>query len=288
MAFDCYFVRLSFDLKDGRAARANGAYADSTTKTNGFNQFFKLCFCAGERRGEQNTHGSDKKTHATKALKKLCFLALLVSFFRSRHPNRKKVPKMTSQSPSGTLPGTRLEGKIGLLVALGAFQGRFWTSKGPKWHPKSLKNRPRRPRPAQERPRAAGRPKKTPPGGPNSRPSEAHKHTKKLYENTGQKVFPNRFTQDPPTILGSVAGIGGAAWLPLASSGFFWPCLAWLASRGLSRRVSAACAAPPPWPPLASPGLPSWLPVASPDLLWPPLAVPGLPWPPLVAARGLP
>ena len=69
MAFDCYFVRLSFDLKDGRAARANGAYADSTTKTNGFNQFFKLCFCAGERRGEQNTHGSDKKTHATKALK---------------------------------------------------------------------------------------------------------------------------------------------------------------------------------------------------------------------------
>ena len=67
MAFDCYVVRLSFDLKDGRAARANGAYADSTTKTNGFNQFFKLCFCAGERRGEQNTHGSGKKTHANKA-----------------------------------------------------------------------------------------------------------------------------------------------------------------------------------------------------------------------------
>ena len=42
MAFDCYFVRLSFDLKDGRAARANGAYADSTTKTNGFQQFFNL------------------------------------------------------------------------------------------------------------------------------------------------------------------------------------------------------------------------------------------------------
>ena len=125
MAFDCYFVRLSFDLKDGRAARANGAYADSTTKTKGFNQFFKLCFCAGERRGEQNTHGSDKKTHATKAFKKLCLLALLVSFFRSRQPSRKKVPKMTSQSPSGTLPGTRQEGKIGLRFALGAFQGRF-------------------------------------------------------------------------------------------------------------------------------------------------------------------
>ena len=66
MAFDCYFVRLSFGLKDCRAARANGAYADSTTKTNGFEQFFKLCFCAGERRGEQNTHGSGKKTHAKK------------------------------------------------------------------------------------------------------------------------------------------------------------------------------------------------------------------------------
>ena len=67
MAFDCYFVRLSFDLKDGRAARANGAYADSTTKTNGFKQFLKLCFCAGERRGAQNTHGSNEKAHATNA-----------------------------------------------------------------------------------------------------------------------------------------------------------------------------------------------------------------------------
>ena len=67
--FDCYVVRLSFGLKDCRAARANGAYADSTTKTNGFKQFLKLCFCAGERRGAQNTHGSGKKTHATNALK---------------------------------------------------------------------------------------------------------------------------------------------------------------------------------------------------------------------------
>ena len=130
MAVGCYFVRLSFGLKDCRAARANGAYADSTTKTNGFKQFFKLCFCAGERRGEQNTHGSDKKTHATKALKNCVFWHFWCLFFRSRQPSRKKVPKMTSQSPSGTLPGTRQEGEIGLLVALGAFQGRFWTPKG--------------------------------------------------------------------------------------------------------------------------------------------------------------
>ena len=166
MAFDCYFVRLSFDLKDGRAARANGAYADSTTKTNGFNQFFKLCFCAGERRGEQNTHGSDKKTHATKALKISVFWHFWCLFFRSRQPSRKKVPKMTSQSPSGTLPGTRQEGKIGLLVALGAFQGRFWTPKGgPNCSQKSLKidlGAQGPPKSAQE-----------PPGGPKRPPPEA-------------------------------------------------------------------------------------------------------------------
>ena len=44
MAFGCYVVRLSFGLKDGRAARANGAYADSTTKTNGFEQFSSCAF----------------------------------------------------------------------------------------------------------------------------------------------------------------------------------------------------------------------------------------------------
>ena len=43
---------------------------------------------------------------------------------------------MTSQSPSGTLPGTRQEGKIGLRFALGAIQGRFWTQ---KWDPNRLK-----------------------------------------------------------------------------------------------------------------------------------------------------
>ena len=51
---------------------------------------------------------------------------------------------MTSQRPSGTLPGTRQEDNIGLRVALGAFQARFGAPKGgPKWHQKSLKKRPR-------------------------------------------------------------------------------------------------------------------------------------------------
>ena len=64
------------------------------------------------------------------------------------------------------------------------------------------------PKSAQEPP---GGPKKIPPGGP----SEAHKHTKKLFENTDRKVFRNRFTQEKQTILGSVAGIGGAAPLEI-------------------------------------------------------------------------
>ena len=84
-------------------------------------------------------------------------------FFRSRQPNRKKVTKMTSQSPSGTLPGTRQEGKIGLRFALGAFQGRFCT---PKWAPNGDQNRSKIDLGAQ------GPPKSTqePPGGPKKTP----------------------------------------------------------------------------------------------------------------------
>ena len=69
LAFGQLFVRLSFCLKDVRAPRANGAHADYIVKTNGFKNIFKLCFCAGERRGEQNTHGNGKKTHAKTAPK---------------------------------------------------------------------------------------------------------------------------------------------------------------------------------------------------------------------------
>ena len=207
MAFDCYVVRLSFDLKDGRAARANGAYADSTTKTKGFNQFFKLCFCAGERRGEQNTHGSDKKTHATK-LSKTVFWGTLGAFFRSRQPSRKKVPKVTSQSPSGTTPGTRQEGEIGLLVALGAFQGRFWTPKG---GPNGTQNCSKIDLGAQGPPKSA----QEPPGGPKRPPREARIRGPPRPTSTRKSYTKILVKQDPPTILGSVAGIGGAAPLEI-------------------------------------------------------------------------
>ena len=73
LAFGQFFVRLSFCLKDVRAPRANGAHADYIVKTNGFKHIFKLCFRAGECRGEQNTHGSGKKTHAKTAPKKQTF-----------------------------------------------------------------------------------------------------------------------------------------------------------------------------------------------------------------------
>ena len=124
---------------------------------------------------------------------------------------------MTSQSPSGTLPETRQEGKIGLLVALGAFQGRFWTPKG---GPNGSQNRSKidlgpKARPRAPKSRREAKKDPPPPAGPNSRPSEAHKHTKKLFENIGRKVFRNRFTQEQQTILGSVAGIGGAAPLEI-------------------------------------------------------------------------
>ena len=172
-----------------------------------------LCFRAGERRGEQNTHGSGKKTHATKALKICVVWHFWCLFFV---PQPQKSPHNDLPEPLRDPPRDPPGGKNrSTCRSWGVPRPILDLKRGPKWHPKSLKNRPRRPRPAQERPRAAGRPKKTPPGGPNSRPSKAHKHTKKLYENTGQKVFPNRFTQDPPTILGSVAGIGGAAPLEI-------------------------------------------------------------------------
>ena len=45
-------------------------------------------------------------------------------FFRSRRPNRQKAPQMTSQTPSGTLPGTLQEAEIDPLFAPRAFQGR--------------------------------------------------------------------------------------------------------------------------------------------------------------------
>ena len=131
LAFGQFFVRLSFCLKDVRAPRANGAHADYIIKTHGFKHIFKLCFRAGERRGEQNTHGSGKKTHAKTAPKKTYFLVTFLFFFRSRRPNRQKAPQMTSQTPSGTLPGTLQEAEIDPLWRSKAAKMNFLGRPGP-------------------------------------------------------------------------------------------------------------------------------------------------------------
>ena len=93
LAFGQLFVRLSFCLKDVRAPRANGAHADYIVKTNGFKHIFKLCFRAGERRGEQNTHGSGKKTHAKTASKNRLFGDIFGLFFVLAGLTAKKLPK---------------------------------------------------------------------------------------------------------------------------------------------------------------------------------------------------
>ena len=69
------------------------------------------------------THTGAVRKRMKKQLQKkrfLCFSA----FLRYRRRNRQKAPQMTSQTPSGTLPGTLQEAEIDSLFAPRAFQGR--------------------------------------------------------------------------------------------------------------------------------------------------------------------
>ena len=56
-------------------------------------------------------------------------------FFVPANPTAKKSPKWPPRAPP--LPGTRQEGEIGLLFALGAFQGRIWSQ---NWTPNGTNN----------------------------------------------------------------------------------------------------------------------------------------------------
>ena len=139
------------------------------------------------RRAPRRTEYTRKRQEnaCKKSFTNLCLWVLLVPFFRSRQPNRKKVTKMTSQSPSGTLPGTRQEGKIGLRFALGAFQGRFWTT---KWAPNGAQNRSKIDLGAQGPPKSA----QEPPGGPKRRPRRPEFEAlrgPKAYENAVRKYW---------------------------------------------------------------------------------------------------
>ena len=110
LAFGQFVVRLSFCLKDVRAPRANGAHADYIVKTNGFKHIFKLCFRAGERRGEQNTHGSGKKTHAKTAPKNDVLVTFLLFFsFPPAQPPKSSPNDLPDplRDPPGDPPGGR-------------------------------------------------------------------------------------------------------------------------------------------------------------------------------------
>ena len=98
-------VRLSFGLKDVRAPRANGAHADYIVKTNGCKHIFKLCFRAGERRGEQNTHGSGKKTHAKTAPKNRLVGDFSIFSFSPAQPPKSSPNDLPD--PPGDPPGGR-------------------------------------------------------------------------------------------------------------------------------------------------------------------------------------
>ena len=134
------------------------------------------------------------------------------------NPTAKKSPKGPPRAPPGPSRGPARRVTSVYCSLLGRSKADLGAKMGPRMVPiiaqKSTSAPKARPRAPKSRREAQKDPQEAP-GGPNSRPSEAHKHTKKLFENTGQKVFRRRFTQDPPKVLGSVAGIGGAAPLEI-------------------------------------------------------------------------
>ena len=136
------------------------------------------------------------------------FIGTFGSLFRSRQPNRQKKPKMASQGPSGTLPGTRQEGEIGLLFALGAFQGRIWSQNGTpndtQHHSKIDLGAQGPPKSAQEPPGGPKRPQEAPPRGPRRpefetlRGPQAHEKAVRKYWSKGlSKPLYARTTNDP-------------------------------------------------------------------------------------------
>jgi len=60
------FHRFSFSSLALRHARAKGAQADHTVKTNGFLQFFSIRLRAGVRRGKRKTNATTSKNTTQK------------------------------------------------------------------------------------------------------------------------------------------------------------------------------------------------------------------------------
>ena len=83
------------------------------------------------RRGEGQEQRENRMLNQLQKTLKICCFSY---FFRAGRPSRKNTPKMTSQSHSGTLPGSLREGEIDQLFAPGgpqAANNEFLGAPGP-------------------------------------------------------------------------------------------------------------------------------------------------------------
>ena len=84
----------------------------------------------------------NRKSHAKSTSKNIEILLICFTFFRAGRPSRKNAPKMTSQSHSGTLPGSLRGSEIDKLFAPGGPQAAnndFFGSPGPSQSPGRLR-----------------------------------------------------------------------------------------------------------------------------------------------------
>jgi len=124
------------------------------TKTS----FFKVRSCAGAAGKAKNKRKINTEKPLHKYRKYRCFL----TFFLAGRPCRTKTPKMTSQSPFGTHPGTPPEGEIDQLFAPRDPPGREQQFLGRPGPPQSPSRRP-----PERLPKQASRPR-VPQGPPGS------------------------------------------------------------------------------------------------------------------------
>ena len=96
MAFSSYYSSLGL-----RHARAKGAQADHTVKTNGFLQFFNFRLRAGERQASRTPTPPRPKTPPTKVRNRITFHTFLVPGGAPRN----EASKMLSGRLSGRLRG---------------------------------------------------------------------------------------------------------------------------------------------------------------------------------------
>ena len=144
-------------------------------------------------------------------IEQIVFIGTFGAFF-SFPPTRPQKSPQNGLPPSGTRPGTRWEGEIGLLFALGAFQGRIWSQNGT---PNGTQNHlnidlgaksaqeppgsPKRPQEAPKRPPEARI--RDPPRPASTRKSCSKKLVKRIFETALRKIHQRPLAQWP--VLGA-------------------------------------------------------------------------------------